>query len=128
MRFLKVTVLFDLVALALMLRQVWFFATQYQQISLTSDKVQGWLMIVLFLLIISEIAIIFVKPKIGMIIYYIQFPIRLYLWVFTLGFITFIPEMFNLTDDKWFSVFLKLCFLTEVIRLYFTIKIHLKLN
>ena len=66
--------------------------------------------------------------KFGFILYYIQFPFRLYLWVFTLGFITWLPELLEIYDDIWPNILLKVCFVGEFIRLYLTIRTQLKLR
>jgi hypothetical protein len=65
--------------------------------------------------------------KYGFISYYVQFPFRLYLWVFSLGFITLFPEALENYDDKWFPILLKVCFVGEFIRLYLTIRTQLTL-
>jgi len=76
------------------------------------------------LLFVSAIGLMLFKKN-GFIAYYIQFPVRLLIWVFSIGFITLIPELLNL-KDVWFNIFFKICFIAEFFRLYFTIQIHRK--
>lgn len=94
---------------------------------LLSEKVQQIAMFPMFLLIlIGAIGQLLLK-KFGLILYYIQFPFRLYLWIFTLGFITLLPEAFDYHEDNYFDLLLKMCFVGETIRLYLTIMAHRKL-
>lgn len=118
----------DLITLLLMSTQLYNIALNYQEIAIKlSDKVAAIAMFPMFILILVGAVGLFLIKKFGFILYYIQFPFRLYLWVFTFGFITLLPEAFAIYDDKWFGILLKVCFTAEVIRLYLTIRGHLKL-
>ncbi len=118
----------DLITLILMSTQLYNIALNYQEITLKlSDKVAAIAMFPMFLLVLAGAVGLFLIKKFGFILYYVQFPFRLYLWVFTFGFITLLPEAFAVYDDKWFGILLKVCFTAEVIRLYLTIRGHLKL-
>jgi len=75
-------------------------------------------------LFVTAIGLFFFK-KIGFITYYIQFPFRLIVWIFSFGFITFLPEILTL-GDKWFDILFKICFIGEFFRLYFTVQFHRK--
>lgn len=98
--------------------------SNFDKITLLSDKVQSLLMFPMFILVAMGAYGLFFQKKIGFISYYIQFPFRLYLWVLSLGFITLLPEAFSNYDDKWFPILLKVCYVGEFIRLYLTIKVH----
>lgn len=115
----------DLLSLVFMTMQLWAIIKNFSQITLLSDKVQGVLMFPIYALVLIGAYGLFFHKKIGFISYYIQFPFRLYLWVFTLGFITLLPEALSNYDDKWFPILLKVCFATEFIRLYLTIRANL---
>lgn len=118
----------DSIAIVLMGTQLWNIVLNYSQVTTNlSDKVQAIAMFPMFLLVLIGAIGLFLVKKFGLILYYIQFPFRLYLWVFTLGFLTILPEAFELYDEKWFDILLKVCFVAEVIRLYLTIKAHRKL-
>ncbi len=126
--FLRSLVLLDLLSLILLGMQLWNIAHHFNEIEKQSEKLSSALMFPMFiLLIIGAIGLWFVK-KFGFILYYIQFPFRLYLWVFTIGFIALLPEAFGRFEDYWFNLILKICIVAEFIRLYLTIKVHLKLN
>ncbi len=117
--------LLDVLSLLFMGMQVWQIATHYQELSgKLSEKVQATLMFPMFLLVIVGAIGLFLVKKYGFVFYYIQFPFRLYLWVFSLGFITLLPEAFSIYEDKWFDILLKVCYVAEFIRLYLTIRIH----
>ena len=118
----------DSIAIVLMGTQLWNIVLNYSRVTTNlSDKVQAIAMFPMFLLVLIGAIGLFLVKKFGLILYYIQFPFRLYLWVFTLGFLTILPEAFELYDEKWFDILLKVCFVAEVIRLYLTIKAHRKL-
>lgn len=82
-------------------------------------------LLLFILLFVSAIGLMLFK-KVGFIAYYIQFPMRLLVWVFSIGFITLLPELLNL-NDIWFYIFFKTCFIAEFFRLFFTVKIHRKM-
>lgn len=126
--FFRSLVVLDSIALVLMAMQLWNISHRLNEITQLSEKVNSIGLFVMFILIfIGAIGLLRFK-KFGFILYYIQFPIRLYLWVFTLGFTTLLPEALGIYDDIWFDVLLKVCFVGEFIRLYLTIKGHLDLK
>ncbi len=114
----------DLFSLLFMTMQLVTIISNFDKITLLSDKVQSFLMFPMFILVAIGAYGLFFQKKVGYISYYIQFPFRLYLWVLSLGFITLLPEALSNYDDKWFSILLKVCYVGEFIRLYLTIKAH----
>jgi len=122
---LRSFVFLDAISLVLLGMQVWYIAEHYGEISLLSEKVRATLMFPMFFLVLFGAIGLFLQKKYGYLLYYIQFPFRLYLLVFSIGFITLIPEAFSVFDDIWFEVLLKCCYVAEFIRLYLTIRIHL---
>jgi len=114
----------DVISIILLGKQFWGMVTHIHEIpDQVISQVKVWLTISLFLLLfVSAIGLILFK-KIGFIAYYIQFPFRLIVWIFSIGFITYLPELLNLSE-VWFSIFFRVCFIAEFFRLYFTIKIH----
>ncbi len=124
MRFtLRSFVFLDVISLLFLGMQVWQIATHEFPAQL-SQKVHHILMFPMFILVLLGAIALFLEKKIGFILYYIQFPFRLYLWIFSVGFITLIPEVLVIFDDKVFDILFKACFVAEVIRLYLTVKIH----
>lgn len=116
----------DLLSLIFMTMQLWAVIQNFSQFTLLSDKVQGVLMFPMYALVLVGAYGLFFSKKFGFLSYYIQFPFRLYLWVFTLGFITLLPEALSNYDDKWFPILLKVCFAGEFVRLYLTIRAQLQ--
>ncbi|MFD0940516.1 hypothetical protein ACFQ1J_07350 [Pedobacter boryungensis] len=109
--------------------QLWNIANHYTELpNQLSVKIEAMLMFPMFLLVLVGAYGLFFTKKFGFILYYIQFPFRLYLWVFTLGFITLLPEALNNFEDKWPNILLKVCIMAEFIRLYLTVRGHLKLK
>src|SRR6478752_3157653 len=100
MRFtLRSFVLLDLISLLFLGMQLWFIATHEFPEQL-SQKVHHILMFPMFVLVLIGAVGLFFEKKYGFILYYIQFPFRLYLWIFSVGFITLIPEALDIFDDK----------------------------
>lgn len=116
----------DFISLVLMGMQLWNIIHHFDQIVKQPEMVTAVLKFPMFLLVlIGGIGLLLFK-KFGFILYYIQFPFRFYLWVFSLGFITFFPEALGSYEDYWFDILLKFCMATEFVRLYLTIKIQVK--
>jgi hypothetical protein len=112
----------DIISLVFLGMQLWQISHHFKEITKLSDKVEAILMFPMFLLILVGAAGLFLMKKFAFILYYIQFLFRLYLWVFTIGFISLLPEAFNQFEDFWFGALLKTCIMAEFIRLYLTIK------
>lgn len=125
---LRVFALLDVLSLIFMAMQLWAIVKQYSAMTLLSDKVQSVLMFPMFVMLVIGIVGLFKLKKYGFVSYYIQFPFRLYLWIFTIGFITLLPEALSVYDDKWFPILLKVCIAAEFVRLYLTIKAQLNIS
>ena len=95
---------------------------------LLSEQIQKTLMFPVFALIILGIIGTFRRKKYGYIAYYIQFPFRLYLTIFSFWFITAIPEFMGVFNDNLSNTLIKICFVVEVLRLYITIRTQLNDN
>lgn len=129
MRFLlRSFAFFDLISLVFIGMQLLEIIKHFDLIEKTSDKLEAMLMFPMFVLVFTGAIALALIKKIGCTLYYIQFPFRLYLWVFTLGFITLLPEALERYEDYWFDTLLKVCIVGEFIRLYLIIKAHMKLR
>ncbi len=116
--------LLDIISIVLLAKQFWQILTHLNEIPdqiLSQAKVV--LLLPLFVSLFISAAGLMLNKKFGFITYYIQFPFRLVVWVFSIGFITFLPEMLNLSE-RWFDILFRICFIAEFFRLYFTIRIH----
>lgn len=126
MRFvIRSFVALDLISLVLMAMQLWMMVHNFDQ---ALQQPTAVLKFPMFLLVLIGGIGLWLFKKFGFILYYIQFPFRYYLWVFSLAFITFFPELFGSYEDYWFDILLKVCMVAELIRLYFTIRAHIKLK
>ena len=123
---IRIFALLDLIIIVLLAQPFWEIITHLKDIPKEFlSQARVILTLPLFaLLFVSAIGLMLFK-KIGFIAYYIQFPVRLLIWVFSIGFITLIPELLNL-KEVWFNIFFRICFIEEFFRLYFTIQIHRK--
>ena len=126
----------DLLSLVLLVMQLWVNVSKISTFNLWAiqqafnlqtleNKINAVLMFSMFVLILIGAHGFFFRKKTGYILYYIQFPFRLYLWIFTLGFITLLPEALNYYGDTLINVLLKFCFVFEFIRLYIVIRAHM---
>jgi hypothetical protein len=116
--FFRSLAILDLLATIIIGMQLYYILGHFDEKVLRSEKVEAILMFPMFFLVLGGAIGLFFLKRIGFILYYIQFPFRLYLLVFTLGFITLLPEALENYDDKWPMVLKKICFVAEVIRLY----------
>jgi len=121
---LKIFALLDVISIIFMAPQIWSLLFHHNDIP---SELISILKIVLTILIfislfISAIGLFRIK-KYGLITYYIQFPFRLILWVFSIGFITFLPELLQ-QGDQWFSLLFRICIVVEFFRCYYTVQAH----
>ncbi|MET4081226.1 hypothetical protein ABIB40_001171 [Pedobacter sp. UYP30] len=122
----KIFAAFDLISIILLFQPVLDLMKHFDEVpdSLLSQA-RVWLTFPLFLSLFASAIGLALFKKFGWIAYYIQFPFRLVLWVFSIGFITLLPEWLNLSDG-WFNALFRICIIAEFFRLYFTVKIHRK--
>lgn len=125
MRFLlKTFAVLDVISILVMVPQIWMFINHFGAIDLNTMSV---LKIVLTTLIFLSLFISawgqFLVKKYGIIAYYVQFPFRLILYVFSIGFITFLPELLH-QENQWFGILFRVCVIAEFFRMYYTVQIH----
>jgi hypothetical protein len=117
----KFFALLDLVSIFFLGEQVWTILTYLHDVKTdTFSLVKVGLTILMFLSLFLTTAGLYTFKKYGLITYYIQFPFRLFLLVFSIGFITLLPEIFNL-GDQFFSWLFRICVMAEFFRLYYSI-------
>lgn len=114
----------DIISIILLAKQFWGIITHINEIpDQLVSQLKVWLTLFLFvLLFVSAIGLLLFR-KFGFIAYYVQFPFRLIVWIFSIGFITYLPELLNLSE-VWFNILFRVCFIAEFFRLYFTIQTH----
>jgi len=124
---LKLFALLDVVSILFMGPQLWTIVMHYDQIPQeTFSLLRVIFTVVIFLSLFVTAAGQFQLKRYGVIAYYIQFPFRLVLWVFSIGFITFLPEMLTL-GEGWFHILFRTCMMAEFFRLYFVVRAQQKL-
>lgn len=126
---LRIFATLDLIALVFMSMQLWYLANHFNEImdnQLLLVKVETLLMFPMFLLILVGGLCLYRIRKLGLFLYYVQFPFRLYLLVFSIGFITLLPEAFGYYEGVWFDILLGFCIIAEFIRLFLTIWVYRK--
>ncbi len=126
--FFRLFAALDVIAGILLSMELWYRLQHFNELSARlSVKVQSILMVPMWILLCCGVIAHLLQKKTAFICYYIQFPFRLYLWIFSIGFITLLPEALGYFEDIWFEVLLKGCFMFEFIRLYLSIRFHRKL-
>jgi hypothetical protein len=120
----------DLISLYLMALQIVQVVKNLEEVQqrLPSEVLQAYSLFPMFILIAAGAVGLAMLKKFGLVLYYIQFPFRLYFWMFTLGFITLIPEALENYDGQYLAPLIKICFAAEAVRLYLTIRAHSRFN
>jgi hypothetical protein len=121
---IKIFALLDAVSILFMAPQIW--AVLMHQETIKHDAFTLGKMVFTVLIFISLFVSatgLFRMKKYGVVTYYIQFPFRLVLWVFSIGFITFLPELLN-CGDQWFGILFRICIIAEFFRCFYTVQIH----
>jgi hypothetical protein len=117
----KFFALLDLISILFLAVQIWTILTNLQDVKTdTFSLIKVGLTILIFLSLFLTTAGLYTFKKYGLITYYVQFPFRLFLLVFSIGFITLLPEILNL-GDQFFSWLFRICVMAEFFRLYYTI-------
>lgn len=120
----KIFALLDVVSIIFMAPQIWSVLFHSEGIPVNSLYLAktAFTVLIFISLFISALGQ-FKMKKYGIITYYIQFPFRLVLWVFSIGFITFLPELFQ-QGDRWFGILFRICIIAEFFRCYYTVQVH----
>jgi len=120
----KLFALLDIISIIAMSPQIWSVLVKYQEIPSEPFAIASVIFTVLiFLSLFVSAAGLFQFRKYGVITYYIQFPFRLVLWVFSIGFITLLPELLH-QGDKWFGILFRICIIAEFFRGYYVLQAH----
>lgn len=117
----KIFALLDLISIGFLALQIWTMLTHVQEIKTdTFSLVKVALTVLMFFSLFVSTKGLYDFRKYGFITYYIQFPFRVFLLVFSIGFITLLPEVLNL-GENFFSWLFRICVMAEFFRLYYTI-------
>ncbi|MGY0039245.1 hypothetical protein [Pedobacter sp. NJ-S-72] len=120
----KLFALLDIISIVSMSPQIWSVLVKYQEIPNEAFSIaRAILTLLIFLSLFVSAAGLFKFKKYGVITYYIQFPFRLALWVFSIGFITLLPEFFH-KGDEWFGILFRICIIAEFFRGYYVLQAH----
>ena len=124
----KIFAVLDLISILFMSSQIWSVLINFGTIPQEMLSIARVIFTVLiFLSLFVSATGLFLFKKYGVITYYVQFPFRLILWVFSIGFITFLPEWLN-QADQWFGLLFRICIIAEFFRLYYTVRLHKTIN
>lgn len=113
----------DMLSFILVSQQVFNILANLQNLPPESASVfRIVLLLILYPLLLVSGYGLFRYKKFALITYYFQFPMRLMVWVFSFGFLTFISQYFN--NTMVFDWLFRIAVILEFFRLYFTVQIH----
>jgi hypothetical protein len=120
---LRLFALLDILSFILLSQQVFQILTNFENIPHQGPSTFRVVLLLLIypLLLVSAFGLFRLK-KFGLITYYIQFPIRLLVWVFSFGFLTLVSQYFD--NPLVFDWLFRIAIILEFFRLYFTVQIH----
>lgn len=122
----KLFALLDLISIVSLSPQIWAVSVKYQEIPKEAFAIGRVVFtFLIFCSLFISAAGLFQFRKYGIITYYLQFPFRLALWVFSIGFITFLPELFH-QGEQWFGILFRICIIAEFFRGYYILQAHRK--
>jgi hypothetical protein len=117
----KFFALLDLISICFLATQIWTILTHAHDVKTdTFSIVKISLTLLMFLSLFLTTSGLYTFRRWGLITYYIQFPFRLFLFVFSIGFITLLPEYISF-GDTFFSWLFRICVMAEFFRLYYSI-------
>jgi hypothetical protein len=117
----KAFALLDLISILFLSTQLWTLLTHLHDVKTDGFSIaKVCLTFLMYGSLFATVAGLYQFRKYGLITYYIQFPFRLFLLVFSVGFITLLPEVFSL-GDEFFSWLFRICVMAEFFRLYYSI-------
>lgn len=120
-RTFKFFALLDLISIIFMFSQVWFLLTHLGQIKTDAfSLIKASLTLLIYASLFYTAIGQYRFKRYGVIVYYIQFPFRLFLMVLSIGFITMLPEVIDM-GEQFFSWLFRICIVAEFFRLYYTI-------
>lgn len=123
---LRFFALLDVITLYLLSTQAPDIAAALQNPAATDlSLVRVSLTLLVYLLLIFSAAGQFMVKKYGLIIYYVQFPLRLVVFVFSFGFLTLISQYSD--SISLFEWLFRIAIVLEFFRLYFTVQVHRQL-
>lgn len=114
----------DFICLVFLGMQLWLVLERASGYGDVSDFIYPISKMLTFLFIaVSWIGLFFGKIW-GIIAYYIQFPFRIALFIYSIGFVTLLPEAFGSYEQHWYEWLLGSCVFFEFLRLYLTVQYH----
>lgn len=112
----------DILSFILLSQQVFNMLSDIQSWSTASSGIRMGVLILMYPLLLLSAYSLYRIRKLGLLVYYLQFPMRLFVWVFSFGFLTLISQYFN--NPQVFDWLFRIAVVLEFFRLYFTFQIH----
>jgi hypothetical protein len=116
----------DIISIILLLPQLYQIFSNLSQIpreTLSFLKI-SFTLATFMLLFVSASSLARIS-RASLISYYVQFPMRLIVWIFSFGFLTFLSQYSS--NTAVFEWIFRIVFVLEFFRLFFTIQIHKKI-
>ncbi len=113
----------DMLSILLLIPQLYQAFSNISQIpGDTMALVKVSFTVLTFILLFVSASGAFWISKAALISYYVEFPMRLVVWIFSFGFLTFISQYFP--GDAVFQWIFRIVFVLEFFRLFFTVQIQ----
>ena len=114
----------DFVCLVFLGMQLWLIFSDSFNFSNSQAILYSSARVITFILICISWVGLFKNKVWGFKAYYAQFPFRLFLFIYSIGFITLLPEAFGSYEPFWYDWLLGFCVFFEFLRLYLTVQHH----
>lgn len=113
----------DIISIILLMPQVYQILSGLSRVPLQTLPLlkAGFTLATFILLFVTASALLRIS-RASLIAYYIQFPMRLVVWIFSFGFLTFLSQYFS--SAGVFEWIFRIVFVLEFFRLFFTIQIQ----
>lgn len=125
-RFFQLFALLDVVSILLLIPQIRMVLSHVSSLEqIPFGFIRVGITALLFISLFFSAVQLYKFRKKGIIIYYFQFPFRIVCWVFSIGFITFLPQLFDMGQYAP-GILLRVCMGAEFLRLYYLLQAHRK--
>lgn len=115
--------LLDIISIILLSPQVYKMITNLDKIPPgTLSVLKIVFTLITYLLLFISASGLYKPSKAAIISYYIQFPFRLVVWIFSFGFLTYFSEFS--VNELVFEWLFRIAFMLEFFRIYFTVRAH----
>ena len=123
MNILRIFALLDIISIFLLTPQVYRMANDLDSIPSGALPVLKIAFTAFtYLLLFVSASAIYKPSRAAVISYYVQFPFRLVVWIFSFGFLTYLGQFSS--NELLFEWLFRIAFMLEFFRIFFTVQTH----